>query len=163
MARIFSVTKDGLIPSDFLHSGLDSITAAKVLFDSSPDHFDSGGYLAHIAVELLIKAWLLEAAGEFEGIHNLETLYSRLVEKHGATPLSDEHQATMKMLDGFEQLRYPNRKEPVEIGDTDFPGIDALIGHLCRSMPEAISKALEQEQGGNFRKGGRILMKKRIE
>lgn len=161
--RIFSVAKDGLIPSDFLHSGLDHMTAAKLLFDSSPDHYDSGGYLAHIAVELLIKAWLLEIAGEFEGVHNLEILYAHLVEKHGISPLDEKHQATLRMLDQFEQLRYPNRKEPVEIGSTDFPGIDALVGHLCRSMPEAIPKALEQEQGEHIRKGGRILMKKRIE
>lgn len=162
-ARIFSVTKDGLVPSDFLHSALDHMTATKLLFDSTPDHYDSGGYLAHIAVELLIKAWLLKTASEFEGVHNLKVLYGQLVEKRGVSPLSKEHQATVKMLDKFEQLRYPNRKVPVEIGDSDFPGIDALVGHLCRSMPEAIPKALEQAQGEHIRKGGRVLMKKKIE
>lgn len=139
------------------------MTAAKLLFDSTPDHYDSGGYLAHIAVELLIKAWLLETADEFEGVHNLEVLYGQLVEKHGVPPLSGEHQATVKMLDQFEQLRYPNRKSPVEIGDTDFSGIELLVGHLCRSMPESIPKALEQAQGEHIRKGGRVLMKKKIE
>jgi HEPN domain-containing protein len=160
-ARTFSAVKDGLIPSDFLHSGLDHMTAAKHLFDSNPSHYDSGGYLAHIAVELLIKAWLLEVSGEFVGIHNLEKLYAQLVDKHDAQALNEEHQAILKMLDQFEQLRYPNRKDPVEIGDTDFPHIDALVGYLCRSMPEAIPKALEQ-RGEPVRKGGRILMKKKI-
>ena len=159
--RIFSVAKDGLIPSDFLHSGLDHMTAAKLLFDSNPSHYDSGGYLAHIAVELLIKAWLLEIAGEFEGIHNLENHYAQLVENHIVPALDKEHQATLKMLDQFEQLRYPNRKNPVEIGDADFPRIDALVSHLCRSMPESIPKALEQ--GEHVRKGGRILMEKKTE
>jgi HEPN domain-containing protein len=161
-ARIFSVAKEGLVPSDFLQSGLDHMTAAKLLFESSPYHFDSGGYLAHIAVELLIKAWLLETAGEFEGVHNLQALYSRLVEKYSVPALNEERQATLVMLDQFEQLRYPNRKEPVEIGEADFPGILALVGHLCDSIPQAIPNALEQEQRECLRKGGRVLMKKRI-
>lgn len=161
--RTFSAIKDGLIPSDFLHSALDHMDAAKLLFDSTPDHYDSGGYLAHIAVELLIKAWLLETANEFEGVHNLEALYEQLVKKHGVPQLSKEHQTTIKMLDQFEQLRYPNTKAPVEVGGDDFLEIVDLFGHLYRSMPQEIPKGLDQFQTGHIRKGGRVLMEIKIE
>lgn len=161
MARIFSIEKDGLSGADFLHSGLDHMTAAKELFESDASHFDSAGYLAHMAVELLVKAWLLEVAGEFEGIHNLQALYDVLEKQFGAEPLGAERQRVIKMLDQFEQLRYPNPKMPTEIGDEDLPHIEALVGHLCRAMPKSIPEALEKIQPG--RKGGRVLMRKRVE
>lgn len=162
MARIFSAAKDGLVACDFLHSGLDHMTGAQLLFRSDdPGHFDSAGYLAHIGVELLLKAWLLEVAGEFEGIHNLNALYATLMKNCGAPALDEEQQDVIKMLDQFEQLRYPNPKQPTEIGDEDLPGIDALVGSICRSMPQSIFEALEKMDAG--RKGGRVLMRKKID
>jgi len=161
MVRMFSVAKDGLVPCDFLHSGLDHMAGAQLLFESGASHFDSAGYLAHIGVELLLKAWLLEVAGEFEGIHNLEALYDVLMKKHGATPLQEKQQAVLKMLDKFEQLRYPNPKQPTEIGDDDFPQIEALVEHILRAMPQSIPDALGKVEPG--RKGGRVLMQKKID
>ncbi|MES2687145.1 MAG: HEPN domain-containing protein [Pseudomonadota bacterium] len=159
---MFTTEKDGLVAADFLHGGLDHMTAAKLLFKSDdPSHFDSAGYLAHMAVELLVKSWLLEVAGEFEGIHNLQSLYDVLQKKYGVVPLDDEQQQVLKMLDQFEQLRYPNPKQPTEIGDEDLPRIEALVGHLCRSMPKTIPEALEKIEPG--RKGGRVLMRKKVE
>ena len=85
MARIFS-TADGLVPVDFAHCALDHMTAAHALFDTDPSHYDSAGYLVHIGVELLLKSWLLQAAGEFEGTHNLKALYAALEAKHCGPP-----------------------------------------------------------------------------
>lgn len=159
MARGFS-TKDGLIPSDFLHSALDHITAAKALFETNPSHYDSAGYVAHIGVELLLKAWLLEASGQFEGIHNLQALYAQLTQQYGAPKLKPEQASTLEMLDKFERLRYPNPKQPTEVGDSDWSDIELLVGFICRSMPPVISEALDKAQFG--RKGGRVLMEKKI-
>jgi HEPN domain-containing protein len=161
VAKIFTARSDGLVPCDLLHSGLDQMTAAKALFDTDPSHYDSAGYLAHLGVELIVKSWLLELEGEFEGIHNLQSLFQRLVDKHGVEALSAEHQATLKLLDQFDHLRYPNRNEPVEIGDDDYPRIEALVGHLCRSMPQSIPDSMEKLEYGH--KGGRVLMKKKRE
>jgi hypothetical protein len=138
------------------------MTGAQLLFDGDdPGHFDSAGYLAHIGVELVLKAWLLEVAGEFEGIHNLEALFELLTKKHGAAALDEEQQKVLKMLDQFEHLRYPNPKQPTEIGDGDLPHIEALVGHICRAMPQSIPDALEKIALG--RKGGRVLMRKKID
>ncbi len=73
MARRFT-QKDGLLPEDLVHCGLDHLAAAEALFATNASHFDSAGYLAHIGVELLLKGWHLQVFGEFEGIHNLHTL-----------------------------------------------------------------------------------------
>ena len=156
--KIFSI-KDGHIPSDFVHSAVDHLTAAQALFETNPSHYDSAGYIAHIGVELLLKAWLLELAGEFEGVHRLEVLYSALAAKHGAPQLTQEQTGLVQTLDQFEQLRYPNRKQPIEVGDEHWAEIKEFVGFICRSMPEAIPAALDQAEFG--RKGGRVLMQKK--
>ena len=153
--RIFSI-KDGHVPSDFLHSAVDHLTAAQALFETNPSHYDSAGYIAHIGVELLLKAWLLELAGEFKGVHKLEALYSVLAVKHGAPQLTHEQTALVQTLDRFEQLRYPNRKQPTEIGDAHWAEIEVFVGFICRSMPEAMPAALGKADFG--RKGGRVLV-----
>ena len=160
MPRIFS-TKDGFVPSDFLHAALDHVTAAQALFATDPSHYDSAGYLAHIGVELLLKAWLLEAAGQFEGIHNLQLLYAQLLQKHAAPKLSADQARVLEMLDQFEQLRYPNPLQPTEVGDSDWADIESLVDFLRRSMPTAIPENMEKTQLG--RKGGRVLMAKKME
>jgi HEPN domain-containing protein len=160
MVRTFRI-QDGLVPSDFLHSAHDHLTAAQALFETNPSHYDSAGYLAHMGVELLLKSWLLEEAGQFEGIHNLETLYAQLVGKHAAPGLEPEHAEVLEMLDQFEQLRYPNPMQPTEVGEDDWLHIESLVGFICRSMPAAISEALDKAPFG--KKGGRVLMHKKIE
>lgn len=159
MVRTFS-TKDGLVPSDFLHTALDHVTAAQALFSTNPSHYDSAGYLAHIGVELLLKAWRLEVAGQFEGIHNLQVLYALLTKEHGAPKLAAEQTSVLKMLDQFEQLRYPNPKQPTEVGNSDWTDIELLVDVLCRAMPVVIPEAMEKAEFG--RKGGRVLMRKKI-
>lgn len=157
MARTFS-TSDGLVPVDFAHCGLDHTTAARVLFGSDPSHYDSAGYLAHIGVELLLKSWLLQVLGQFEGVHNLMALYSELESKCGAPALNAGQIELLATLDGYEQLRYPNPKKPTEVGDGDWVRIEAFVGFVCNAMPQEIPSALEQVVPG--RKAGRVLMKK---
>lgn len=71
MARKFTV-EDGLVPVDLLHCGLDHLAASKALFKLSPAGFDSAGYLAHIGVELLLKAWLLYGTEGVRGYPQLQ-------------------------------------------------------------------------------------------
>lgn len=160
MARTFS-TADGFNPVDFAHCGLDHTTAAGALFDTDPSHYDSAGYLAHIGVELLLKSWLLQVLGQFEGIHYLTALYAELESKCGAPKLDSGQIELLATLDGYEQLRYPNPKQPTEVGDEDWPKIEAFVGFVCNAMPQAIPKALEQVVPG--RKAGRVLMRKKRE
>lgn len=152
---------DGLVPADFVHCGLDHVTAARLLFDSDPSHFDSAGYLAHIGVELLLKAWLLQVNGQFDGVHSLRELYSQLEGKCGATKLESPQIAILNVLDQYEQLRYPNPKHPTEVGEDDWPQIESLVGFICRAMPLEIAEMLEGIVPG--RKAGRVLMVKKVQ
>ncbi|MBU0621359.1 MAG: HEPN domain-containing protein [Gammaproteobacteria bacterium] len=114
LPRVFT-TADGLLPVDLAHCGLDHLTSAQRLFNSGPSHYDSAGYLAHIGIELLFKGWLLESTGRFEGIHNLGTLHGQLVSFAAAPTLDDQSSNVLVLLDQYESLRYPNRKNPIEV------------------------------------------------
>lgn len=160
MVRTFS-TADGLTPVDFAYCGLHHLVAARLLFDSDPCHYDSAGYLAHIGVELLLKSWLLQVAGHFEGIHNLCSLYSQLESKFAAPMLDNKQRKALMLLDQYEELRYPNPKKPIEVGDEDWPIIDAVADFICQSVPAEILDELEKSLPG--RKAGRVLMRKKVE
>lgn len=152
-------TDDGLIPEDLLRSGLDHFRAATLLFEAGPAYFDSAGYMAHMSAELLLKAWLLQAAGQFKGIHSLRKLHHELVTSHGAAPMTTEQVQVLELLDKYGQLRYPNRADPTEVGDDDLPMITEFIRHVLSSLPVPLRQAIDQLHP--VEKGGRVLMRKK--
>ncbi|WP_366141901.1 HEPN domain-containing protein [Propionivibrio sp.] len=91
-----------------LHSSLDHLRAAESLFQASPLFFDSAGYLAHISVELLLKAWLLHSAGKFSGIHGLRDLYAELEKAHGAATLTKRKLAFLACSTNMPNFVTPN-------------------------------------------------------
>lgn len=153
--------KDGVEAGDLLHCGEDHLSAAAHLFEGSPSFFDSAGYLAHMGIELLLKSWLLEVAGEFPGTHRLSDLWGALMQSHGAPALTESESKLLNKLDKFEALRYPNSKEPTEVGSEDWEVIDAFAGKLRGLMPESIE--IPKSADNLVRKSGRVLMKRRIE
>lgn len=156
-----SVSDSDLLAEDFVHGGLDHFKAATVLFKAGPSCFDSAGYLAHMSAELLVKAWLLQVAGDFKRIHSVHDLYAELVTTYGATPMSAEHLQTLELLDRYGQLRYPNRAYPTEIGDNDLPMLEDFISHLVNSLPAHLRIAVAKLNP--VEKGGRSLMRKKID
>ena len=159
MTRTYT-TDDGMFPEDFVRSGLDHFNAAAVLFGTGPAGLDSAGYLLHMAAELLVKAWLLQVSGKIKAIHCINDLFADLVTIHGEIPMPDEHLEALKIVDKYAQLRYPNRENPTEIGQDDFPMLEKLIGYLVSNLPEPLRLAAAKVN--RLQKGGRVLMKKRI-
>ena len=160
MPRIFT-TADGLVPVDLLHSSVDHLKAAQKLFDSSPSFFDSAGYLVHLAIELMLKAWLLHSAGEFKGHHGLRDLHTDLVREHSARNLTAGESDTMTLLDRYSDLRYPNRNDPVEVGNESVQGIDNLFDAIFNQLPQELLDAFAIVNP--LEKGGRVLMKRKID
>lgn len=154
MVRKFTPT-DGFVPVDLLRNAIDHLGAAEKLFKSSPSYFDSGGYLMHLAVELFLKAWLLQDSKQFPGSHNLTELHGDLVKSSRAPTLSDEQARTLLLLDRYSELRYPNRNDPVEVGTDDLSAVRNLM------LPGEL--LLELSRVDVLKKGGRVLMKKRIQ
>ncbi len=69
------------------------------------------GYLAHHAIEMFLKAGLVEATTENERImlgHNLQRIWQQYKTLMGNSEL-DKFDGTMNDLDQFEVIRYPER------------------------------------------------------
>jgi HEPN domain-containing protein len=159
MAKTFTLN-DGLVPVELLRYAIDHMGAAERLFESSPSHFDSAGYLAHLAVELMLKSWLLQVAGRFSAVHDLSELYDELIEKHGAPALSGQQMGVLALLDRYGELRYPNRNDPVEVGSEHLSEITELMQKFSENLPDELLLALSKVDV--VRKGNRVLMKKKI-
>jgi HEPN domain-containing protein len=151
-------TKDYL-PKDLLQFGIDHLRAAKFLYNASPSFYDSAGYLSHLGIELLLKAWLLDITGEHPKTHSLITLREKLISlKQDLSPQGENIQ-WIRELDKYSRLRYPFKSEPIETGSDDWDKTEKLFSELCLHMPEHLLEKIQRLE--NTKKGRRILMKKR--
>ena len=160
MARIFT-TQDGIAPEDLFQSACDHLSAARLLATTSPSHLDSAGYLAHIALELSLKSWLLFLAGQFSSTHSLWVLYKELMQAHAAPELPPRLSDLLTIFDSYSELRYPNRNAPTEVGSEDIAQLEELFMHLYQFFPPNLYEAIYKLDP--TKKGGRVLMKKKVE
>lgn len=152
---------DGYQAEDLLQSGLHHYEAAKTLLNSSPDLFDSGGYILHLAIELLLKSWILHIKSEFDGTHSLQQLRQTLVELGAQLSFNKEENKLLEYFERLYELRYPNRYAPTEIGAEDLSLVERIVEKLWQGLPSELVDAFERIPAG--RKGGRVLMKKKKE
>ena len=81
---------------------------------------------------------------------------------HDALDIGAENEAFLNELDKFYLLRYPRRKDgAVEVGSDQLTPLDALLHRLWKAMPKELVETYEKID--RTKKGGRVLMKKRIE
>ena len=151
------ITKDYL-PNDLLQFGIDHLRAAKFLYNASPSFYDSAGYLSHLGVELLLKAWLLDLSGKHPKTHRLMILWNKLISLGQDLLLQKENMQWMQELDKHYSLRYPHESKVVETGSDDWDKTEKLFSELCLYMPEHLLEKIQRLE--NTKKGRRILMKK---
>ena len=149
---------DGYLPEDLLQSALHHFDAASELLKKHPAHFDSGGYLLHLAIELYFKAWLLQINNEFDSTHYLSTLRCRVIESGIKLNLSKDENKVLEHLDKLFELRYPNRKTPTEIRTEELELANRILKKLWELVPDDLIKAFEKLPTGS--KNGRVLMMK---
>ena len=137
------------------------MNAAQNLLETDVSFFDSAGYLVHMGFELLLKAWHLEAFGEFCGIHSLKELVEQLRAKGQQLNLSQEEDEALKIADAYGELRYPNPQHGTEIGNDDWKKIDGLLNRIWEQTPPVFDEYFESIDP--TRKGGRVLMRRKIE
>ncbi|QWD62185.1 HEPN domain-containing protein [Polynucleobacter sp. MWH-UH25E] len=154
--RIFT-NQDGLFPKDLVRYGLDHIAAGFKLF-RHPFHFDSAGYLIHIGYECLLKGWILELTGQFDAVHSIKVLTQQIPVLQLET-LSPEFISALTLIDDYQHLRYPNRKEPREVGTEEMLKIKGLVDFTVSMLPDELCTT---EEEAHIHKGGRLLMKKKI-
>jgi len=125
------------------------------LFELGPQTLDSGGYLAHLGIELTLKAFLLHSTGEFPDEHNLERLYE-LVTGAGVSFPSESFLGMLRQVNSFWELRYPNPAGSPPIGSLDWGAVHHLFGTVRERLPAELNRAIDQID--HTRKGGRILL-----
>lgn len=148
--------KDGYEPVDLLNYAHGHFVSAEVLFSTSAFCFDSGGYIAHVAVELLFEAVLLHLTGAFPGDHGLGTLLASLERAGHQFMLQNELQGGLYVLERFEHCRYPKPDAPVQIGHSDLAEIRQLWDALVGQLPAPLHDAWHASDRSS--KGGRVLM-----
>jgi HEPN domain-containing protein len=148
------------LPEDLLQFGLDHLRAAKFLYNGSPSFYDSAGYLSHLGVELLLKAWLLDISGEHPKTHRLMILWNKLISLGQNLLIQEENMQWMQELDNHYSLRYPPESKPIETGSDDWDKTEKLFSELCLHMPGPLQEKIQRLE--YIKKGHRILMKKKI-
>jgi len=154
--------ENGYTTEDLLHFGYGHLDAARTLFQDDSAFLDSAGYLAHLGAELVLKAWHLAWFGQFNNTHNLIDLFDALKNKDPSLDIGTDNERFLEELDKFYLLRYPRRKNgAVEVGSDHLELLNAFLGALWNAMPEELVESYEKID--HTKKGGRILMKKKIE
>ena len=152
--------EDGWRVEDVCHSANDHIVTALILFDiRKPEALqvlDSAGFLAHLGIELLLKAALLHLVGKFPDKHNLHNLSNRLSVEGYVLNLSDEDSKTFDFLSEFHELRYHDPQGLPHIYQEDRHRIYQLFLSLRKNLPEEISKAIDDID--HLEKSGRDLL-----
>lgn len=153
--------KNGYTVEDMLHFGYGHVDAARALFEDDPAFLDSAGYLAHLGVEVVLKAWHLLWFGQFVGTHDLIRLYDELKKKDSSLNIGPDNEAFLTEIEKFNLLRYPRQKKrAVEVGSDQLAHFDALLDALWEKSPKDLKDAYEKLDP--TRKGGRVLMKRKI-
>ena len=153
--RVFRA-EEGFEPVDLLKYARGHLYSAEVLFGTAFQSFDSAGHLAHLAIELLLKAAILHASGSFPGEHDLGRLLKTAANAGLSFQQTGDLEGVLFLLDGFKESRYPNPLAPVQIGNADLPGIQKLWNALLAQLPSDLRDAWEQAD--HITKGGRVLM-----
>jgi HEPN domain-containing protein len=158
--RKFGV-EDGFTLQDLMQYGIDHLACAKLFFSfGHPRTYDSAGYIAHLGIELVMKALLLSVQGYFTDTHNLSGIYNCLSSKQKKWLLAKKHEKTISLLNKFYNLRYPRLNNVVEIGSDDWPHIESLLQALIKKMNKR-----QREEINNidiFSKGNRVLLYREI-
>lgn len=150
---------DGYTTKDLIHYGLDHIASSLKLFEFEPRTYDSAGYLAHIGIELYLKALMLNDLEHFINEHKFSKLYVKKNMPYSFFEISKENKKIFNILDQFSELRYPKPAQIIEIGSEDAVSIKNLSEEIAGKFPEKLKK--EYESIDHTEKGGRVLMQKK--
>ena len=152
---------EGYREEELIRAAIDHLEAAQRLFSTNPSWFDSAGYLSHLGLELLLKACLLAVNDEFPNEHSLERLVRQLADAGFYVDLARGRIELIQRLDKLYHLRYPRPLDPVEIGNEDWDVVEQTSFAIVDRMPDSLKNLFEGIRRPE--KGGRVLMRRRVE
>lgn len=143
MARVkyFKATQ-GYSCEELLHAAADHLFAAGVLYRSGVRCLDSAGYLAHLGVELILKAVLLDLEGQFPGTHDIEELYRRAVTLDADFRLDHPSESVLEALNKYQNLRYPRPGNMPGVAAGDREAVNRLVEQIKARMPNVLVEML---------------------
>ena len=149
---------EGYTPGALLHYARDHLACAKILFQTSFECHDSAGHLSHLGIELMLKAVLLNACGSFPNQHDLVKLFTEIRQYDASFDLDRKQRKALVAINCFAGVRYPNPKEPITAGDTNWEKTLSLYKAIERAMAQHLREEIARRDP--TRKGGRVLMKR---
>lgn len=156
-SRVFT-RSDGYTEASLAEAARDHMLASRILFEKGPLYYDSAGYLAHLAIELLFKVMLLRVRDEFPGEHDLQNLLGLLRKDIPDMEVTETGEHAVCLVNRFKELRYPKPEHPVAIGSDDMDLIFRLYCTWWEFIPEELRPKVDST--GRVTKGGRVLMRK---
>jgi HEPN domain-containing protein len=143
---------------ELLRYGRDHINASTHLFVTHDLRlYDSAGFLAHLGIELYLKAALLHLTGRFPNSHLLVDLALEI--NKASSLIGDEIVEKLKWLDSLWNLKYPNLKAPIELGTEDVWCFTELVKILIPVLPDGLMQQLTDSDPTE--KGGRLWMERK--
>ncbi len=163
MAKKFT-RDDGYTENDLLHSAMDHLASVGTLLGIGFRGLDSAGYLAHLGIEIFLKAFLLHRDDGFPETHKLQNLVNQCSSDGFQFVLDEDLVDLLAKLDKFYDLRYPNPKDPVSVSTDELQRLPDLATRILSHFPDSLIDELEKigkpQPDGLYLKGGRIFMLK---
>ncbi len=160
MSQKYFLRSQDYEPVELLRYAVDHKNAAMLLFAKSFDYHDSAAYLAHLSVELCLKALLLECTDRFPDSHNLALLSADLRTAGVDLQWSASEQRALHLIGDDWDVRYPHPSSPKPVGHSHRDALALLWARLSDKIPTGLRELLEAMPRNQ--KGGRILMTKRV-
>ena len=160
MARVkYFKVSHGYSCEEMLHAAADHLFAADLLYQSGVRCLDSAGYLAHLSVELILKAVLLDLEGQFPGTHDIEELYGRTVTLDSDFRLDHPSESVLEALNKYQNLRYPQPRNMPGVAAGDREALSRLVDQIKARMPGTLVEMLTRPSEV-FKSGRNIITRK---
>ena len=161
MAKNFTRAQ-GYSERELLHSAMDHLASSQALLEIGFHGLDSAGYLAHLTMEIILKAFLLHRDDQFPETHKLESLINRCSKDSFEFVLDKESVELLRKLDRFNNLRYPDPTNPVSVSTEELQRLPHVATVVLMNFPDSLINELERLgdplPDGTFVKGGRVFM-----
>lgn len=144
--------EDGYSAAGLVHTAKDHLYSAALLYDVDVRTLDSAAYLAHLALELLLKAVLLERDGQFSEGHSLVALAGI-----ADLRLPPPHDGVLTLIDRFAKSRYPDPGGLPSVAQGDWPVINQAAELILNRLPVDVRNT--PDSAGSARKGTRVMIR----
>jgi HEPN domain-containing protein len=127
----------GYLEEDLLYQSIRSHYTAKLLFKHNPIFYFDAGFILHLSLECLLKAWMLYVKDEFTSTHNLKKLI-----EDASLNFRDDIMGLILDIDKLYKLRYGS----TDVGNEEFIKFEEILDYIFNIMPVDLKKKYLDEK-----------------